>query len=490
MRTFIRLSFVFFLVLTVICSVMIYRAHHLGEAGLQETQTKLTAFTPPPVDESSAALHLAKALTFATLSSHLSPHPHKTAFEGFQHYLTTTYPKVFSTLTVQHFGQYALLMHWPGSDPTLEPILLMAHQDVVPIAQGTDNQWTHPPFAGEISEGFIWGRGALDIKSSLIAMLEMAEWMLEHHLTPKRGIYFYFGDDEEIGGLSASKTADYCLAKNIKFNFVLDEGGLVISDLIPGLPVPTALVAVAEKGYMDINLSTQGKGGHSSMPPQNTAIGRLSRAINRLETNPFPLELGELQRAMFEAMGSRMSFKNRLVLANLWLLSKVVTTRLASNPSIAALLRTTTAPTIFTAGVKANVLPVKASANINFRILPGDTPKSVLQRVRKVIDDSAVTIKVMDAWGPSKISRLESFGFNTIKLAIKTLYNNEVVVTPYLLMGATDSRHFLALTDDVYRFLAYQIEQADIQRFHGTNERISIKNYVRMINFYYLIMNA
>jgi carboxypeptidase PM20D1 len=364
--------------------------------------------------------------------------------------------------------------------------------DVVPVDSASEKLWSHPPYSGQLVDGHIWGRGAMDDKASLLAILEAVEYLLLERFQPKRTIYLAFGHDEEIGGNNgAAKIAATLAARNVHLEYVLDEGMNILSGIVDGVTTPVALIGVAEKGYLSIELSAHAEGGHSSIPPNENAIGRVSRALQRLEAAPFPAKLRGPTRTMFEFIGPEMSWTKKLAFANLWLFEPLIASQLARSPLTNATLRTTLAPTIFNAGVKDNVLPTQARAVINLRIMPGESTASALQQVRKTIDDPKITVTPLPVRiEPSAVTEIESPSF---KLLARTIRQTapEAIVAPSLLVGATDSRHYAGLTKNILRFLPITITAADTKRYHGIDERISIADYLRCINFYsQLIRNS
>ena len=435
-------------------------------------------------DQDTTARHLASALQFQTISILEADQ-----FRQFHEFLKATYPKVFATLTLEKVNEHSLLFRWEGRAPNLKPILLVAHQDVVPVEPGTEDNWTHPPFGGHIADGYVWGRGSLDDKSGVIGILEAAELLLSEGFQPQRTMYFAFGHDEETSGKQgAAEISKVLQSRGLQFECVLDEGGAVVEDY-PQVPLPVALVGIAEKGYVSIKLTAKGEGGHSSMPPKQTAVGILSAALVKLETNQVPARLEGPTRQMFEYLGPEMSFPNRVIMANLWLFRPLVQSILAKAPTTNAYIRTTTAPTMLEGSIKDNVLPISARAIINFRILPGDTIDSVTRHVRQTVNDPRVDVEPLTemAANPSPTSRTDSEAFATVQRTLHQVFPG-IVVTPTLVIGATDGRYYASLSQNVYRFLPIWIKQADTVRIHGTNERVSVKNFAQAVTFYRQLM--
>lgn len=334
------------------------------------------------INEKVAAERLAQALCFQTISS--PEHSHSAEFSRLHQYLSQAFPQCHATLERETVGEYSLLYTWKGNDAGLKPLLLLAHLDVVPVEPATEKGWHAPPFEGRIADGYIWGRGALDDKASVVAILEAVEMLLNENFQLRRTIYLAFGHDEEVGGLNgAACIAALLQSRGVEPDLVLDEGGGMVDGGPLSLPGRVATIGIAEKGFVSLELSAESEGGHSSMPPPHTAIGVLSAAITRLEAEQMPGNMDGVMRQMFEHLGPEMPFARRLVMANLWLFRPLVERQLARRPAANALLRTTTAATLIEGGVKDNILPARARAVVNFRIRPGDTIASVTDHVRR-----------------------------------------------------------------------------------------------------------
>jgi carboxypeptidase PM20D1 len=438
------------------------------------------------VNAQDMAQHLAAALRFRTVSYEDPAQFSREEFLGLHHYLEGTFPKLHAALAREIVADYSLLYAWKGSDSGLRPVVLMAHQDVVPVEPGTEKLWSYPPFEGRVAEGYIWGRGALDDKASLVAILEAVEKLAGDGFRPRRTIYLAFGHDEEVAGQQGARAIAALLeSRGIRPELVLDEGGAVFQGGVLPIARPVALVGVAEKGYLSLELTVQTEGGHSSAPPPHTAVGILSAAITKLENHPFPGGLRDPARQMFEYLGPEMPFARRLIFANLWLFGRLVERRLEAWPPSNALVRTTTAPTMVEGGVKDNVLPNKARAVVNFRILPGDSIASVLAYVRHVINDPRVQIQPLSNSRdePSPVSSTESPGFALLMRTIRQIFP-DAVVAPMLVIGATDARYFAQLTESDYRFDPFRVTEQDLTRAHGTNERIAVENFAGAVKFY------
>lgn len=440
-----------------------------------------------------AAERLAGSLRIPTISHQDSAAFDAEAFRALHAYLQAHFPRVHAELRRETVATHSLLYTWPGSDPSLKPILLMGHLDVVPVEPGTEEKWREDPFGGRIADGFVWGRGAIDNKSSVLGTMEAVEMLLGEGFRPARTVYLAYGHDEEVGGTrGAREIAALLKRRGVELEMVLDEGGVIGDGLMPGLSTPTALVGIAEKGFVSIELSTRAAGGHSSMPPRQSTVGILSAAIARLEDNPMPARLEGPTRQLFERIGPELPFGRRAVFANLWLTRPLVMRTLEGSPTTNAMVRTTTAATIFQAGTKDNVLPSHARAVVNFRILPGDSVAGVVEHVRRTIRDPRIEVRPARGFlsEPSPVSSTDSESYRTLERTIRSIAP-EVMVTPYLVMGGTDARYYRELSSNVFRFLPVRLTPRDLERFHGTDERISVEDYERAIRLYrQLLLNA
>jgi carboxypeptidase PM20D1 len=434
-----------------------------------------------PAAAGEAATRLAEAVRYKTISYQDRSRIDTGEFNQLLGFLRASFPLVFSRLQVETVADYSLLIRWPGSDPAAPDILFTAHTDVVPIEPGTEQDWTHPPFAGVIADGRIYGRGTLDDKVGVLSLLEAAEALLAAGFEPRGDIVLAFGHDEEIGGeQGAAALAARMREQGMHFSWMVDEGGFVVADnpTLPGVSVAT--VNVAEKGYLTLTLTATGDGGHSSMPLPVSTIGRLAAALDTIERNPFPPRLVEPVRAMLERMAPHAGTAQRLVLENLWLTDFLVAEQMTGNRVTNAYVRTTTALTMFNAGVKENVVPQRAEARVNFRLLPGDTPEYVVQTIEELIDDPAIEISY-DRWqNVPPVADYEGGGFPVIEQAIANSYP-DTLVTPGLLMATTDTRHYIDLADDQYRFHGMLVTTRQTGSVHGTDEYIDIASYEKAI---------
>ena len=435
-----------------------------------------------------AAWRLAEALRIETISHSDPSLMDGEAFLAMHDYLAATFPRAHEALTREPVNNYSLLYTWPGSDPNLRPLLLLAHLDVVPVEPGTELSWSHPAFGGVVDDGYIWGRGAIDDKVSALGIMEAVEALLASGFAPKRTILIAFGHDEELGGANgAGVIAALLESLNVRPLFSLDEGGYILDGVLPGLPAASAMIATAEKGYLSLRLTARGAEGHSSMPPPQTALGRVAAAIYRLESSPFALRMSPPVVGMIDHLAPEMEFPAGVFMSNRRLFGGTIMDRASRSPVLNALLRTTTAATMARAGVKDNVLPSEARAVINFRILPGDTVDSVTRHVVETIDDALVQVEPMLASEPSAVADSDGPEYDLLHRTVREVFPN-VLVAPMLSIGGTDSRHYARVVDNAYRFAPIYLENADLKMIHGIDERISVDNYRDLIRFYARLM--
>jgi carboxypeptidase PM20D1 len=438
------------------------------------------------LDAQRIAQHLAEAVRFPTISHQDPKDDDRELYARLRAWLEATYPRVHATFKRELINGDALLYHWEGSDPGALPILLMAHQDVVPIEPGTEGQWTHPPFDGVVADGFVWGRGALDDKGSLVTLFEALEALIGEGFRPTRGVYLLSGFDEEVGGVQGAKRVAAELAqRHVHFLWVLDEGGAITEGVVPYVPRPVASVAVGEKGYITVELTAHAEGGHSSRPPDITAVGELARAIVRLEQTQLKPRMTDTLRQMLETVAAEQPWPQRLALSNLWFSEPLVTRALAAHYETSPSVRSTTAATMLQAGIKENVLPSSARAVVNFRILPGDSIASVLEHVTRVIDAPRISVRALDRTvsEPAPLSSTSGPGFALLRAELQALYPDAVLV-PAIMNGATDAKHLQPLADAVYHFGPQMLIKEDLKRMHGTNERAAVQDLARSVQFY------
>ena len=458
-------------------------------------QMAVTPVAPVAVDGAAASERLGAAVRLKTIAMPNDVDANAAEFTGLHAHLQSSFPKAHAVLQREVIGKYGLLYTWPGSDAKAAPIALMAHQDVVPVAPGTEGDWSEPPYSGALKDGFVWGRGSWDDKGNLMAIMEAVELLAASGFKPRQTVYLIFGQDEELGGLrGAAEVAKLLKQRGVQLQFVLDEGLLITEGLLAGLSKPAALVGVAEKGYLSLQLTATATPGHSSMPPPQagqSAIGMLSAALARLEDQQMPLSVRGLSKEMFETLAPEMNGANRVFLSNLWLFRPIIEQQLKKVAATSAMLRTTTALTVFNAGNADNVLPGRANATVNFRLLPGDTSDNVVEHVTQALANPSIKVEKSPGLSEaSKVAHTDAAGYQLINKTLRQLHA-DVIVAPGLMIGATDSRHFDGVADNIYKFSPVRAKPDDLKRFHGTNERISTANHVELIQFYHqLLRNA
>jgi carboxypeptidase PM20D1 len=441
---------------------------------LSANGTQAQAEAQSETDADSVALHLAGAIRFPTVSPADPVDFDGKPFLELADYLRKTYPLVHERLALEVISDYSLLFTWKGSKPELDAAVFMSHLDVVPVEPGTEELWAHPPFSGAIEEGFVWGRGALDVKSGVIVWLEAVEALLAEGFVPQRTVHLAFGHDEELGGNAGAAHISKALEeRGGRVALLFDEGGSLSDDnpLLPGMN--TAMVFVAEKTYLTLRLVGHSRGGHSSIPPRHTSIGRLASAIHRLEENPMPARLTDAMRAMLEISAPYQGFSRRFAFNNLWLTKRSVVNSLLEDEVQRVMVQTSTAATVIHGGVKDNVVPESAYAMVNFRLLPGDTPEDVIEHVRETIDDPTIEIEPLSWSSAPPPASIDGEGFELIRESVTDVLPDAVIL-PGLLPGATDTRHFAKIAKDVYRFVPVRVGMDLMKSFHGRDERMGV----------------
>ncbi|MBO4338450.1 MAG: M20/M25/M40 family metallo-hydrolase [Clostridia bacterium] len=415
-------------------------------------------------------------------------------FEKLHKLFEKKYPLLHKTLSVRTVGKAGLIFTWQGTDETLKPIALIGHQDVVPVQEEKLADWTHPPFEGEIADGFIWGRGATDMKNHVVGVLESVETLLEEGFTPKRTVIICFGYNEEL--LDTEAAAAPLISKTLEnegvmLESVLDEGGAILELDVPHvIKNKVAGIGIAEKGYCDFEISVDAKGGHSSTPPKHSAVGELSKAVLDLENHQFPAKVTQEMKMIVETIARNTELPVRLIGCNARSLLSVFKPALASIPPVASVMRTTTAVTMTNGSPQANVLPQKATATVNFRIMPGNSIADVEKHIRRVIRNKDVKIKLLGGNEPSIVSPTDTSTMKAISAICCGLFDMGKPA-PFVVMGATDARHYQNLTEQIYRFSPFVMSPEILMTAHGTDERIPIdclengvvffKRYIRML---------
>lgn len=470
-------------------------------AGLVGYRASTFTATPPPaavqipelssyaIDANAAAHRLAEAIQFRTVTI-VGDDGEPAEFERFHAWMQARYPAFHAVANRELIGGRALLYEWRGSDPGLPPLLLLAHQDVVPAPEDTRAAWNLDPFGGIIRDEAVWGRGAIDDKGSLVGLLEAAEYLAASGAAPKRTILFAFGHDEEFGGEGAVAIAATLAQRQRRAWFVLDEGMAAI-DNHPLTGKPASLIGIAEKGFATLRVRAVAQPGHSSMPPPETAVSSLALAVTRIHSMPIERGLeGGPALPMMRALSPDLPLLNRVAISNEWLFSPLLRQRMA-NPVAQALLGTTVAPTMIDGGVRPNVLPAEAIAMINFRIHQRDTAESLMARARTAVSGlDGITLE----WAapPNEASPISSTTSSSYALiaALSRASLPDAPVAPGLVVGGTDARHYSEVAENVYRFQPLLLGTEDMAGIHGVNEHVSVANFERMIRFYIGLMQA
>lgn len=413
------------------------------------------------------------------------------AFMALKEELRGLFPIVHERLERREIGDRGLLFTWKGEDPSLPPAILCAHYDVVPAEDAL--QWKHGPFSGDIAEGFVWGRGTQDIKLMMVCALESAERLLAEGKRPRRTVHFAFGGDEEVGGnRGAARISAELKRMGVKASFLLDEGGPVADGMLSFADRPLALVAIAEKGYIDILLEAEGKGGHASMPPKKTAVGSLARAVAAIEANPFPTRLTFTVRSFLDRLSPYVGFPYRFLFRNLWLTAPVVKAAFSAAPTTNALLRTTAAPTMLSGSPKENVLAQLATANINMRILPGESVASTLERVSRLVAPHGVDARPhhpAERVEPMPESPVDHEGWRAIEGALAQAFP-EAAAVPFLMGAGTDTKHYREVAEAIYRLSPIFQTSRDLEGIHARDERVAVDNLRRCALFYRRLVSA
>jgi carboxypeptidase PM20D1 len=475
--------------LALLAGVVLARA-----ALLESRQVEAAPAAEFGVDAGVLAERLALAVRFRTVSHRERARLDTRQFRELHGYLAAIYPAAHAALEREKVAGLSLLYTWQGRNPELRPVLLAAHQDVVPVEAESEADWTHPPFDGVVRDGVVWGRGSMDDKASMICLLEAVERLVGEGFRPERTVYLALGHDEEVGGdEGARQIAELLASRGVALEWVLDEGGAIGADLVPGIEDGVAMIGVAEKGSVSIVLEVEAPGGHSSMPPRHTAIGDVARAVVVLERHPMPASIDGVTALFLDYLAPELPLTARILLANRWLFGPALRHGLSRQPAFDAMMRTTGAVTIIEGGVKTNVLPKRARAVANFRIHPNDDINAVMRHVRDTIDDERVRLHVdvrTRPRNPSVAAPVDSEAFVGLSRTIREVFPG-VVAVPYLVVGGTDARHYQVLSENVYRFLPFAFGRDALRLAHGTDERITADNLVGAVRFYVqLIRNA
>ena len=440
--------------------------------------------TPVDFDKDAAVSALQKLVQCKTVSNVDKALEDQQEFQKLIDLLPGLYPHVFEVCSFNQLPDRALLLRWPGKTAG-NPTVLMAHYDVVPV---DESQWEKPAFSGLIEDGVMWGRGTLDTKATFNGVLSAANHLIGQGFTPEHDIYFAFSGGEEVNGQGAVHIVDWFIQEGITPELVLDEGGAVVENVFPGVKKPCGLIGIAEKGMMNVRYSVRSQGGHASAPPVKTPITTLAEACRNVIRHPFKMHLTKPAAQMFDTLARHSNFGLKLIFANLWLFRPVLNLICKkSGGEINALVRTTTAFTMAKGSDARNVIPTQASLVSNMRLNPADTVASATAYLQKVVNDPDVQITVLESFEPSPISRTDCKGWDTVSAAVAQTWPG-CVVSPYLMVQCSDSRHYGRLSDRVYRFSAMDLTSEERKTIHGNNERIRLDCITRAVEFYIRIM--
>ncbi|MDR2752921.1 MAG: M20/M25/M40 family metallo-hydrolase [Oscillospiraceae bacterium] len=452
---------------------------------------KATAANPLPdetADAERAATHLSQAIQIPTVSYPEQERVDWHQFERFHAFLEESFPLLHKTLTREVHQQANLMYRWQGTDPGLKPIALLSHQDVVPVSPGTESDWTHPAFSGHNDGEYIWGRGAMDMKNHLICAMEAVETLLEEGYQPARDVYLLFGQDEEVVGAEYSGAKSMCQIlreRGVLLESTLDEGGAMLPINVKGVLKNAVLagIGVSEKGYADFEISVSAKGGHSSQPPAHTALGDLAAIIRRLEKRQFKAKLLPYLQKLIENAGRRMPYPLRLFVVNQRLLRPVILAAMKKIPFAACMVRTTTAVTQAQGSPACNVLPQKAVAVANFRMMPGTTAADVQTHIERCCKGFNATVKLLKCNEASPFSPTDSNSYRVLASLVQNSHP-EAIITPYLVMGGTDSHYYNPICDCTYRFSPFLTDLKLLLCTHATNERIPVETLGEGVKFF------
>lgn len=404
---------------------------------------------------------------------------------AFNDWLELSYPSITNQLSHTVISDFSHIYHWEGKDQSQDPIMLYAHLDVVQVIDNEKEHWQYDPWQGQVANDTIWGRGALDDKVAVLGILEAVNYCIANNIKPRRDIYFCFGHDEEVGGnYGARKIAEYFKNNGIRMAYALDEGLTITENLVPNVDKQVSLIGIAQKGYCSVELSTRIDGGHSSMPSSETSIDVISNALSELNKKGLPSRLTSPVEQMLATIAPEMPFFQRVILSNKWLFGRIIKNSYEGSNVGNASIRTTTAATIFTSGQQENIIPEQASATLNFRLLQGDTEKTILDHIKKVINDDRIEISVIGKTTPaSNIADTNSEFYQKVEQSILDVFPS-TIVSPGLVMAGTDAKHFMDVCEETLYFRPMIMHPKNLHTIHGINERIAIEEYKDFIRFY------
>lgn len=476
-----------YIILGVIAALLIITAIRAAFFVPPKKTVSESVLTDETVDTDRYCKNLSDAIRIKTISNYDRDLVDWNEFDKFHKFLEERYPLVHKTLSKTEIADASLVYKWEGTDPTLDGIALLAHQDVVPIAEGTLSDWTHDPFEGFNDGEFIWGRGAMDMKNHLIAVMESVEQLISDGYKPKRTIYICLGHNEEVVAApdnGAKQIAQYLKEQGIHLEAVLDEGGAILPVNVNGvINCNLAGIGVAEKGSVNYEISVNAKGGHSSQPPKHTALGHLANVIRDIENHQFKATMPRFVYELFTEIGKRCSYPVRLFTCNIWLLRPIILKIMTKIPPAASLIRTCTAVTMASGSPQFNVLPQKATITVNFRTMPGVTFEDVEEHIRKSVKNKDIDIKFLVGKEASMISPTDSKAFKTIKMICES-EDSKNLVAPFLVMGGTDAYNYENVCENIYRFAPFVVDTKLLLCTHATDERLPLSAVPGALKFF------
>lgn len=438
------------------------------------------------VDTDRAVKNLSEMIKCKTISR---PNPDDVDWAEFDKllvYIENAYPMIHKNLKREIIAEHSLLYTWKGEDEDLLPLALMSHMDVVPVMPGTEDDWKHDAFSGDIDDNYVWGRGALDMKGQLVSVLESVETMLEKGIKPKKTVYLCFGHNEEVVGSSgggAQAIANTLHDRGVKLGLVIDEGGAIVSGKTFGIDGLIGMLGVCEKGYADIKITTKHEGGHSSQPPRNTGLVQVCEAIVKLEKNQFGKRFIKPVEGTFLEIGKHMSFGMRMIIANMWITKPLLLTFLAKSKMTNAMVRTTVVPTMAEGSPAGNVLPQTANMIVNCRLLQGEKIADVFEHIKETAKNDNIELELLRGKEPSAISPIDGDEIQLVKNSVRKVFGG-IPIAPYLMVGGTDSCFFECLTDNIYNISPFKMTPENLGSIHSTNEYIEKKQLENGVKFF------